>query len=144
MMNKRKKAIITFGTIIPIAGASIGLLVYYNTHKNNEINHNNAYQNITQNNIQESSDIYDNMEIFPKLETSDFYKYIRYENGRHIINNDFIAAVINYVVANMKVVGGNVHYKYTQSSPTTLNITFYWSKANTKEYWRTYSINLTT
>ena len=144
MLNKKKKALITFGTIIPIAGASIGLLVYYNTNKNKEIDHNNSYQSISQNNSQESSEIYDNMDIFPKLSTSDFYKYIRYENGRHVINNDFIAAIINYVVANMKVAGGNVHYKYEQSSSTALNITFYWSKANTKEYWRTYSINLTT
>ena len=144
MLTKKKKILITVGTLVPIVGASIGLLVYYNVNKNKEVNLADGLMSQGANQVQEPNTIYDNMDIFPKLTTSDFYKYIRFENGHHVIDNDFIAAVINYVVSNMKVVGGSVHYKYDQSAPSSLNITFYWSKSNTKEYWRTYSINLTT
>lgn len=143
--KKFRKAIITAGTIIPLVAAGGGLYFYYQSQRSHKSNLGNVSQKSGTNTSVASNDIndiYDKVKIFPKLDTTTLYKYVRMENGKYIITEDFISGVINFVISNMKVVDGNLHYKYELPTPSSLKITFYWSKPHTKEYWTTYTVNL--
>lgn len=143
--KKLRKGVIVVGTLIPIVAVSTGLYFYYHSKKESTQNiihssqKSGSHQTSTTN---ETNDIYDKVKIFPQLNYDILYPYVRMKDGKYIITDDFISAVINYVISHMKVTDGNLHYKYELPTPSSLKITFYWSKPNTKEYWMTYTANV--
>lgn len=49
-----------------------------------------------------------NVEVFPRLTTYDFYDQIRIVEGKQIITDEFIAAVVNKVIKEMVVTDGDI------------------------------------
>lgn len=52
------------------------------------------------------------LKIFPKLDQSKFYKYIRIKDNKPYLTDEFIARVINEVLQKMQFSGGQIRWGY--------------------------------
>lgn len=132
---------ITIGVVSPIAAAAVGVGIYWGFAKKKSetvVGQKHSQIEVTTS----SNSIYDKVDIFPNINQYDFYQYIRIEDGKPVIDDNFIAKVINYVIKNTRVTDGDISMNYTQPDIQSLSVTFYWVKDGEKEYWKTYNFSL--
>ena len=111
----------------------IGSLIYYNFDNKNFVNIRPKEKNSTFNpNI--------TWNVFPELTIDDFYDKILVKNGKAIISNDFIAAVIEKVIKETKLSNSDIKwaYKFLNSQRTEIDFyfetTIYFDKLIRKKY----------
>lgn len=101
--KKLSKMIFFVGAPIVICAAGVG--IYYSLSKkskNTQDNHSTKIQTT------ETKSIYGMVDIFPKINSYDFYADIRVEDGQPVITDDFVADVITKVIKDVKVTDGNI------------------------------------
>lgn len=66
--------------------------------------------------------------IFPVLHQNEFYQYIVIKSGKAILNDDFIAKVVNKVIKSSQISNGHIEwgYQYNDGNFQSLSITFKW------------------
>lgn len=138
MTNKWLKQIVA---IIPIIFSSISfILVCFLLTQVNSVP--NVKKDVAD---QEREDIFEKVQIFPKLNKYDFYDDIKIADGKAIIDDDMVAKIINYIINNSQIPYGAIQYNFTRST-TELILTFAWDASNHerigKIYKKTYKFNL--
>lgn len=140
-------------TTIPLIGTAGGIGSYMlvkmnHSNKNNISNSNNNYTSadtVTNENGITDNNLINKFQIFPQLNSQMFYKYIRIQNGAPIMNKNFIANVVNYVLKNMKISDGKIKWGYSiNDQKNNLKITFKWlSGMEGRIFTKTYDFDLT-
>ena len=148
-MKKIGKIILT---TVPIVGTLGGVGAYIAVHMNKgqpetTVTSNNKYlppDEVTESDGSKSSQLVDKFQVFPQLRQEQFYKYIRIESGRAVMNKDFIANVVNYVIKNMQISDGSIEWGYQVNGYRTwLKLTFKWiTGLQGRTFTKTYSFDL--
>ena len=129
---------------LPVTSAGIGVYFYL---KNRDVTKNISHENnlkISSNNEEDESSIYKGIKVFPELKVKDFYGFIKMKENNAIIDDDFIAAVINFVVKNAKIIGGELLYNYHQLNDQQLQVIFKWESDENTVIEKTYIFSLIT
>lgn len=93
----------------------------------------------------DTSSLINKFQIFPMLNSHQFYKYIRLdENHEPTITDEFISRVVNYVIKEMKISDGKIDWGYQMISKKEMNITFKWiSGIQGRIFSKTYHFDIT-
>lgn len=139
-MNKRKNWEVIIGTIggLSIVGGGIG--IYYAV-KNKDAKNSDPKNDfhITE----KTTSIYQDVDIFPKLNAGYFYQYVKMQNGKPIITDDFVAAVAKKVISEMKVTDGNIEFSYQiEKDGQSATVSFLWNNEQHGEKGKTYKFFL--
>ncbi|AZZ65493.1 hypothetical protein DMC14_001675 [Metamycoplasma phocicerebrale] len=70
--------------------------------------------------------------IFPKIQSSDYYNKLNYRNGQAWIDENMIVYIIKDVLNRMLITDGIVKYAYKQLDDQNLLITFKWNNDKQK------------
>lgn len=130
--------ILFVGAPIVVCGAGVG--IYFSmSHKKTE-SKTPVKSNLA---TSETKSIYGMVDIFPKLNSYEFYSDLRIENGEAIMNDDFVAAVITKVIKDVKVTDGDIKWSYDiDQARKNLSLTFNWDKGGGNSFWKTYNFSL--
>lgn len=146
-MNRVKKIGIISVPII-IAGASVIAFFAVSKKDNPPSKTKESLPTNTYDSNQNAEDIYKDVNIFPKVDTYNFYTYLRMSEASTIpkINNEMIAFMAKYIIHNMNKSGGTTSWGYKRISESEVDIQILWSHIyhNKKfEYHHTYSFKAT-
>ena len=148
-MKKRNRIILTGLPIVALT-AGVVIFVIYEMNKKDENTNNSSHQYIESDNIKNNGggethdDLLSKFKIFPKLDNSQFYKYIRIVDGVPIINNEFISHVVHKVLKDIQISDGTIDWGYELSDDKQhLSVTFKWNAdSQSKVFTKTYHFNV--
>ncbi|WP_051586185.1 MHO_1590 family protein [Mycoplasmopsis lipofaciens] len=114
MKNKNKILWSLIGTTVGLATITPIIVISAKKYKNNRI------------------DIIENNQLatFPKLNNSNYYKYIRILNDKPCFASDFIANVVKDILQNMYIPSGNVEFYYDKTNEQSITFYFKWTSGN--------------
>ncbi|MGL5732739.1 MAG: MHO_1590 family protein [Metamycoplasmataceae bacterium] len=128
------KKIMMISLPILIVGSSIGsYFLFTNINKNNE-NDDVFIPDVEEPPINEN-------DIFPEIDSKDFYNLIEFENALPFIGDRMLAAIIKDIVTRLGSVDGNLAFYIIENSPIEKIIYFKWIHEE-KELKKTYIISI--
>lgn len=83
----------------------------------------------------------DENQIFPEIDSKDFYDLIEFENGLPFIGDKMIASIIKDIITRLGTVEGSLSFYITEISLTEKAIYFKWTNKE-KEVKKTYIISI--
>lgn len=129
---------------LPVTSAGVGVYFYLKNRKvTKEFSHGDSLK-ISSNDEDDESSIYGGIKVFPELKVKDFYGFIKMKKNNAVIDDDFIAAVINFVIKNAKIIGGELLYNYHQLNDQQLQVVFKWESDENIVIEKTYIFSLIT
>ncbi|MGL6125433.1 MAG: MHO_1590 family protein [Metamycoplasmataceae bacterium] len=132
-MNSIKKILIVSLPIL-IAGLSIGAYFIFINMNKEEIKENVLIPNPQDPSIDENN-------IFPEIDSKDFYNLIEFENGRPFIGDKMMAAIIKDIITRLGSVDGDLSFYIVEDSAIKKTIYFKWVFEK-KELKKTYIISI--
>ena len=141
-MTKRSRIILTAVPIVAgVAGVATYSIVQILKSKDQNLNENPKPLQITQTG---DDGLLSKFQIFPKLLTHDFYKYIRVRNGEGYMDDVFVAQVLNKILKDLQISEGSLRWGYDLSiDGKSLKVSIIWmSPENQREYSKTYSFTI--
>ncbi|WP_148664011.1 MHO_1590 family protein [Mycoplasmopsis bovigenitalium] len=130
-MNK-KTLIISSCSVAAVAAVVVPIaVVSAKKHNNTQLNKNNE-QNITP--------ILNIENIYPKLNTHDFYQYIRYSNENVKFDKSIVNAVVNKVATSLSISPENLSFNYNFETDSKLTMEFL-AKLDNNIYTHRYEFN---
>ena len=82
-------------------------------------------------------------DIFPIIETRDYYDKLNFKDGQPWIDDDMISYIIKNIIGRMTINGGAIKYVIKRESDQNVTIHFIWYNTTKKAY-RTYKISTNT
>ena len=118
-----------------------------NNKQNNDINKPEV-PNIDNKNPNEISEdkklqIINSDDIFPIIETRDYYDKLNFKDGQPWIDDDMISYIIKNIIGRMTINDGAIKYVIKRESDQNVTIHFIWYNTTKKAY-RTYKISTNT
>lgn len=118
-------------------------------------------RNLSHENNPPTKNIFNDFDVFPKLDQHDFYNHIRindvddYEDGENkqqkkieingmkvVIDNEMQAKIINYVLRHMKTTDGEIYYGIERINSYHIKFHFKWNRTQDDAYYKTYDFLL--
>ncbi|MGL5204841.1 MAG: MHO_1590 family protein [Metamycoplasmataceae bacterium] len=132
IINSKKLLLITLPILI--VGFSIGSYWILTNMNKNKNNNDNLIPDVEEPEIDEN-------DIFPEIDSKDFYNLIEFENGLPFIGDNMLAAIIKDIVTRLGSVEGNLTFYIIENSRTEKIIYFKWIYEE-KELKKTYIISI--
>ena len=118
-----------------------------NNKQNNDINKPGVpnIDNKNPNEINEDKElqIINSDDIFPIIETRDYYDKLNFKDGQPWIDNDMISYIIKNIIGRMTINDGAIKYVIKRENDQNVTIHFIWYNTTKKAY-RTYKISTNT
>ena len=118
-----------------------------NNKQNNDINKpevpNIDNKNPNEINEDKKLQIINSDDIFPIIETRDYYDKLNFKDGQPWIDDDMISYIIKNIIGRMTINDGAIKYVIKRESDQNVTIHFIWYNTTKKAY-RTYKISTNT
>ena len=118
-----------------------------NNKQNNDINKpevpNIDNKNPNEINEDKKLQIINSDDIFPIIETRDYYDKLNFKDGQPWIDDDMISYIIKNIIGRMTINDGAIKYVIKRENDQNVTIHFIWY-STTKKAYRTYKISTNT
>ena len=116
-----------------------------NDNKNNENNKEPEINDVDPKAIYQNSNLKEvnSDDIFPVVNSNDYYDKLNFRNGQAWIDDDMIAFIIKDIISRMTITNGNIKYAYNKISDQVVEIYFIWY-SKTQKAFRNYKIHTNT
>ncbi|MEA4115300.1 hypothetical protein VBM87_00680 [Mycoplasma sp. 744] len=99
-------------------------------------------ENLKDKNIEFNNDKSLQYNIFPELNASDYYKYVRIEEDGYYFDSNIISSVAKDVINKIKSSEGKIYFEIEQPQDYEINFYFKWISNNNQIQYQNYYFNI--